>query len=311
MDVALLVLRLLLALVFAVAAVAKLADRPSFRETLAEFGVPRVLTGGGALMLPLTELVVAALLSPAATARVAAGAALALLVVFCAAVAAALARGARPACACFGSVRSTPVGRGTLARNALLGGAAAAVAIEPGAALPALSPAVVLGVALALAGWLCQELLRRHGRLLLRLDALEGAAAGLPVGAPAPRFALLDGLLARGLPVALVFTDAECGPCREAVPVLAAEQRRLAGRLAVAVISRGATQHGLDNVEVVADHDLALSYGIVGTPAAVLVSAEGRVNSRAALGLDEIVELLDRESRPPARSGVALHVQTA
>src|SRR5689334_9485583 len=175
MDVVLLVLRLLLALVFAVAGIAKLVDRDAFRRTLGEFGMPRRLTGPGAVLLPLAELAVAVLLIPGATARIGAGAALALLAVFCGAVAVALVRGVRPDCACFGSVRSAPVGRGTLGRNAFLGALAAAVTLDPGASLaPAALAAAALGLALVPVAWLCQELLRRHGRLLLRLDALEG-----------------------------------------------------------------------------------------------------------------------------------------
>jgi methylamine utilization protein MauE/AhpC/TSA family protein len=325
--VALLVLRLLLALVFAVAAIAKLADRGAFREALGEFAVPRLLIGPASVLLPLTEVAVAALLIPATTARVGAGATIALLALFCVAVGVALTRGVRPDCACFGRVRSAPVGRGTLVRNALLAAAAALVAAAPAPPLPALSPAglaaVVLGLALAPAAWLCRELLRRHGRLLLRLDALEGAPpAGLPPTAPAPRFAIdgwhggtvsLDALLADGLPLALVFVDAECRPCVEAVPELAAAQRAAAGLLTVAVVSRGATatseaawaEHGLQHVGIAPDHDLALGYGIVGTPAAVLVSAQGRVDSRVALGVEGIAELVAGatrdERRPVAR----------
>jgi uncharacterized membrane protein YphA (DoxX/SURF4 family) len=59
----LLVLRLMLAAVFAVAAVAKLADPAALRATLVRFGLPRPLEPA-AVLLPAAELAIAlALLS--------------------------------------------------------------------------------------------------------------------------------------------------------------------------------------------------------------------------------------------------------
>jgi hypothetical protein len=110
----------------------------------------------------------------------------------------------------------------------------------------------------------------------------------------------LDELLAPGLPVALVFSDADCGPCTAAVPTLAGAQREWAERLTIAVISRGVTpqseaawrEHQLERIGIVPAADLAIGYGIVGWPAAVLVSAEGLIDSGPALGIAEIEALL-------------------
>ena len=55
-----LIARLVVALVFAVAAVGKLADRGGTRQALVEFGVPASLAEPGALVLPLAELTVSA-----------------------------------------------------------------------------------------------------------------------------------------------------------------------------------------------------------------------------------------------------------
>ena len=62
MGTALLIARIGLALVFAFAAVTKLADRDRTAETLGQFGVPDRLLGAAAIALPLAELAVAALL---------------------------------------------------------------------------------------------------------------------------------------------------------------------------------------------------------------------------------------------------------
>ena len=59
-EVTLLIARLLPALVFLVASVAKLADRPGSQPAVIDFGVPTPLK----ILLPLAELAVAATLIP-------------------------------------------------------------------------------------------------------------------------------------------------------------------------------------------------------------------------------------------------------
>src|ERR1700737_3612374 len=98
MNTLLLIARLLLALVLLVAAVAKLADREGSREAVLGFGVPDALAGSVTTLLPLAELVACALLVPAATARIGAVTAAALLVSFCAGIARSIARGEAPDC---------------------------------------------------------------------------------------------------------------------------------------------------------------------------------------------------------------------
>jgi uncharacterized membrane protein YphA (DoxX/SURF4 family) len=80
--VALLGARLLLASIFAVAAIAKLDDRPGSRQAIIDFGLPSPLAGLLGLLLPLAELAVAAALVPAFTAYWGALGALALLLLF-------------------------------------------------------------------------------------------------------------------------------------------------------------------------------------------------------------------------------------
>jgi uncharacterized membrane protein YphA (DoxX/SURF4 family) len=120
MAIALLLARLLLALVFAVAGAAKLADREGSRGAVVDFGVPSALAAPLGLLLPLAELAVAATLLPASTAKWGALGALALLSVFVVGISINLARGRTPECHCFGQLHSAPVGWKTLARNVLL-----------------------------------------------------------------------------------------------------------------------------------------------------------------------------------------------
>lgn len=225
MAIVLLAARVILALVFVVAGVAKLADQPGSRRALGEFGVPALLAGPLGLILPLVELAVALALLVAATAWVGAIAALALLLLFAVGIGVSLARGRRPACHCFGQLSAGPTGWPTLIRDLIFAVLAGLVVgfgpeasgpgvlgwvadVSAGQALGALGVLVVLVLLLADA-WLMGQLFSQNGRLLLRVEALEkhlgldgaaiglngnGAAhppdAGLPIGAPAPAFRL-------------------------------------------------------------------------------------------------------------------------
>ncbi|HEX6687595.1 MAG TPA: MauE/DoxX family redox-associated membrane protein [Solirubrobacterales bacterium] len=223
--------RALLGVVFAVAGAAKLADLKGSRSALEAFGVPRRLASVGGVALPVFELAVAVGLLVPATAWWSALGAVALLLLFVAAIALSLARGREPDCHCFGQVHSAPAGPSTLLRNiGLLALAGVVVAagrdemLSPIAwagelsAVEAVFGAIALAlivVAVAQAVFLLQ-LLRQNGRILSRLESLEaqpgpglsngalraessgnggGGIQGLAVGVSAPEFELpsLDG----------------------------------------------------------------------------------------------------------------------
>lgn len=274
-----LILHIALAAVFAVAALAKLADRVGTRDTLGEFGVPAALAGVGAIALPLAEAATAALLLVPATATAGAITALSLLAAFSAAIAANLLRGRRPDCRCFGQVGGGPIGGSTLLRNACIAAlAVGAVAIEPatGGASPVawtgslsagevaiLALAIALASAAILAARLGLAILGQSGRLLLRIERLEAALAeagielpdeelgdgGLAVGKLAPGFDLqrigggkasLEDLLDAELPLVLIFGDPACGPCEALAPELARRQAAHGGELRIALLYAGA-----------------------------------------------------------------------
>src|SRR5919107_266725 len=227
MDAALLIARLVLAAVFTIAGVAKLADLKGSRQAIIEFGLPAVVASPLALLLPLGELGVGAALIPASSAWWGALGALGLLVLFVMGISINLARGRTPDCHCFGQLHSAPAGWKTLARNAVLaalagfvvwsgyegGGGAGPSALSWLGALSAaqlLSLLVGVVVLALLAGqwWFLVHLLRQNGRLLVRLEALEASIAtdgsvapsqngtpvppaeGLPVSSTAPEFSL-------------------------------------------------------------------------------------------------------------------------
>jgi methylamine utilization protein MauE len=113
-----LVARLLLAAVFAVAAVGKLARREQTEETLGKFGVGAGLRSPLAIALPLAELAIAVGLLPAVSAPWAGVAAFLLLSAFTVGVARILRGEEEVECNCFGSLAPSRVSGWTLARNA-------------------------------------------------------------------------------------------------------------------------------------------------------------------------------------------------
>jgi len=265
MATALLIARLLLAAVFLVAGLAKLADLAGSRQALRDFGVPGVLAHPFGLLLPLAELVVAVALVPSTIAWWGALGALALLLLFVIGIAFNLARGRTPDCHCFGQLHSAPAGWPTLIRNLVLAAVAGFVvgfgwsSPDPGlfdwfAALSVPQRIEVFAGVLVFAlllggGWLLFQVMAQQGRLLLRLEALEAqmtgvdqasvpsagaATVGLPVGTSAPSFALstltgemltLHALRALGKPIVLLFSAPGCGPCNALLPAIGLRQR--------------------------------------------------------------------------------------
>jgi thiol-disulfide isomerase/thioredoxin/uncharacterized membrane protein YphA (DoxX/SURF4 family) len=348
-----LVARLVLAAVFAVAGATKLADREATRRAVTDFGAPERLSGLLAIVIPLTELTAAFLLVPPVTAVAGAVGALALLLLFSAAIAWNLAHGRAPECNCFGQLHSAPTGWATLARN----GALAAIALlalvgsvrDPSWSAPAglgdLGTAELAAIALGavsivlLVGgaFAVVSLLRSYGRVLVRLERLEAAVSqagielgdddeqpevGLEPGTAAPTFSArspagdavtLDGLLAAGVPLLLVFTSEACGACRPLLPRVAEWQREHADQLTTAVVvdrvsHELATSNG-DLAHVLVDGDLRVStaFGTNGTPSAVLIAPDGTIASWVASGSEWIERLVnDALDPPPAERGLPI-----
>jgi peroxiredoxin/uncharacterized membrane protein YphA (DoxX/SURF4 family) len=345
MDAALLIARLLLAAVFALAGVAKLSDRKGSRQAIIDFGLPAPLASPLAVLVPLAELAIAAALIPAFSARWGAVGALGLLLLFVLGISINLARGRKPECHCFGQLHSAPAGWKTLARNGVLVAVAAFVVWEGtrgGGARPSalswlgdlsatqlvalLLGVVVLGILLG-QWWFLMHLVRQNGRLLTRIEALEGffeaggappspngepttqAPEGLPVGDDAPGFALrglhgerltLGSLRSVSKPVMLLFTDPGCGPCNALLPEVGRWQQEHQQKLTLALISRGeveenktkAQEHGLKYVVLQKDWEVSESYAVGGTPSAVLIAPDGKVASSVAGGAEGIRGLL-------------------
>ena len=173
-----------------------------------------------------------------------------------------------------------------------------------------------------------------RGRLLLQVEALETRlaetheipdedellAAGLPVGSPAPDFALpdLDGTERpleewRGRRLVLVFFDPDCRFSMELLPRLAALLAEPApGSPAVVVVATGsheriralAAEHALSCTVLLQDVDeVNRLFVIPGTPVAYPVDEDGWIAGPLAVGPEAVLALADGR---PAGSGTGL-----
>lgn len=329
MGAILLIVRLGLSAVFAVAAAGKLLDRRGTVGSLTSFGVPSSMLAFVSVALPVVELAIAAALIPTASAPWAALAAALLLAVFSVAVARVLARGDQVDCNCFGSLSAQPVGRLTLVRNLVLIAAALFVAVAgwddagtsaigwlgdlDGTETALVAVAAALGVATLVNFAFSWQLLKQNGRLIAELgelrDRVDGRGPRSRIGQPASDFDLpsLEGdritlaeLLAERRGLTIVFSDPACGACDPLLPAVGRLQRDQGNRSPVVVISRGtaadnlvkASEHGLTTVLLEEEFQLARSLGVNGMPGAIMLDVEGRIADVPAMGTEAVAELL-------------------
>ncbi len=321
--------RILLAVVFALAAAGKLANRPRTAQTLEEFGVPEGARPFVVWALPIAELAIAICLIPASTAAWAALAAALLLAAFTVAVARVLARGEEVDCNCFGSLGPSRITPWTAVRNVALLLVAIAVAIAaqsdpgPGAVAwisdldTAGAAVLVAGIAVALAAlnfafsW---QLMRQNGRLLneiegLRIGAVHEGRAAPQAGDFAPDFELpaLDGgslslerILSVGRGAAILVTDPGCGACQPLLPEVGRLQNDPGLAVPFVVISRGsfednyakAEEHGLGPVLLEEEFEVSRALGSHGAPGLIQLDPDGRHIAKPAMGNERVGEAL-------------------
>jgi peroxiredoxin len=171
--------------------------------------------------------------------------------------------------------------------------------------------------------WLVFQLIRQNGRILLRLEAMEGLLkstweaparpAGLQFGSAAPQFELpdLDGgrqALAqfRGRQVAAIFFNPRCGFCSKMLPDLAALMAEASGggskdRPLPLVITTG---DAAANRKLFDEHkvscpvllqekgEVAAQYRARGTPTGYLIDAEGKIASDLTVGAPDLLGLI-------------------
>jgi peroxiredoxin len=179
----------------------------------------------------------------------------------------------------------------------------------------------VLLLAVVLLAWLLVQVLRQQGRLLLRIEALEGATSipetpdgdpargGLPLATAFPPFRLPDlggkdvGLEELKTRVLLVHWSPECGFCREIATDLARLQEDLQRRKTeLVLVSYGSPEsnralaeaHGLHcTVLLQPDGETIEGFARMGTPAAYLLDDRGRIAKPVAVGARDVPKLAE------------------
>lgn len=319
---------LVLAMVFAIAAAAKIRDREHARQSLVTFGVPQAWAGAALALLVVLEASAAALLLYSPTRLLGAAVAAIALSVFTLAIGWQLLRGKQVSCACFGALSEAPVGWRSIVRNGLLLGFALALLALPAASATPTLPSGIAPLTLLALAWLAFSsawlvlLTRQNGRLILRLEQLEGhsdaptplsPAAPLQLGAIVPPLGLRDrrGRMVdlqqlRGSSLLLLFLDSNCTHCSQVL----AQLRMVQPGDTTLVIIRDTEMlpHALPP-EILVLHDPAWStmtlFQLRGTPAAVLVDADGRMAERAVHGTSAVLAAIEHATTREVRHELA------
>ncbi len=283
----LLLIRIILSVVFAMAGIGKLLDLSGAEKSVKNFGVPEKLAKSFAIALPVGELLLAFLLLFTNVSWLGALGGAVLLAVFIAAMIRQMRLGNAPDCHCFGAIHSEPVSKKSLTRNLVLALLALILVFSgwknQGLSFAELTDQIALelifGLALtALLGaaiFYLKKISEQQSELTRRIEVLDVAAregvettradfvppaSGLPIGAPAPDFVLpgLDGremsfenLLSFAKPFVLIFVSPSCNPCAALLPELINWQNQLRDKLEIVFISSGDPQRNLDKFESV------------------------------------------------------------
>ncbi len=273
MEIVLLLIRLFLFGVFALAGIGKLLDLPGSERAVKAFGVPDSLAKPVSIGLPIFELVLAFAFLTVATSWFAAVAAVLLISVFLGGMIYQIAQGNAPDCHCFGQIHSEPVGKSSLIRNGVFAVLALFLAIQ-GSASQGASLAgndsgmssfilVLILAGLAVGIYFLKMILDQQGEIMKRLDVLEiisrdggqverveavPPTEGLAIGSPFPEFALtsLDGktitrthLFASSRSKLFFFVSPDCGPCKALYPEIRKWQQEFGDRLDMVFVTTG------------------------------------------------------------------------
>jgi methylamine utilization protein MauE/AhpC/TSA family protein len=153
-------------------------------------------------------------------------------------------------------------------------------------------------------------------------SGVPASVTGPGIGSAAPDFRLDDlaagtlslrGILSAGDRVMLAFVDMRCGECVMLIRHLAGWQRRQVPGLTIAVVAAGersatvtkATQHRLERVGHDPDRTAFGAFGVLRTPAAVLLDPDGTVRSPViygTAGISSLVAGLSARARTTAQA---------
>jgi thiol-disulfide isomerase/thioredoxin/uncharacterized membrane protein YphA (DoxX/SURF4 family) len=341
MEIVLLLIRIVLFAIFALAGIGKLLDLKGSEKAVKDFGTPEEYAKFFAVALPFAEIVFAICLLFVETSWTGAIGAMILLLTFIGGMIWQLAQGNAPDCHCFGAIHSEPVSRKSLIRNIVFAvlafvlilsgrnnqGASIfdSAANSEGNFMSLITGLATVGL-LAVVVFYLKKISEQQTQIMRRIEILEVTALdggrevlredvkpptnGLPIGAPAPDFALPDingkqtsfeNLLMQTKPMLFLFVSPTCKPCAALLPEIETWQAELKGKLNFIFVSSGNVKDNLDKfagetlkqILLQNDREVALQFGAEWTPTAVLVNNDGTIASRAAVGDKAIRELVE------------------
>ena len=293
MEIVLLIVRLVLFGVFALAAIGKFLDLKGAERAVRDFGTPDELAKPLAIALPFAEIVFAFCFLFPTTAWVGALGGLILLASFTAAMAWQIAKGQAPDCHCFGQIHSEPVSRKTLVRNIIFSFLALFLVVQgrdgqgmeltssSNDAMSILLISLVLALSAAALLYL-KRILDNQSEILKRIELLEVLSRdgtpvdrsdaghpldGLPIGAQFPEFELattagenvsLKTLQGSGRGSVLLFVSPTCEPCRALLPDMERWEAELGGRVNFVLISSGTPEANREKFAGVFENDVVL-----------------------------------------------------
>ncbi len=288
MEVVLLLIRLILFAVFALAAVGKFLDPKGSEKAVKDFGTPDEFAKAFAIALPFAEIVFAFCFLFVSLSWLGAIGGLILLLTFTGGMLWQMAQGNAPDCHCFGQIHSEPIGPKSLVRNIILsllalfliaqGRDGQGYSLTDGGSGTMQLILIFLVLALvAVVLFYLNKVLENQKEILRRIDLLEVLSRdgvplersdagnphdGLPIGAPFPSFELTDTsnksaslstVLKNGLPSLFFFASPTCEPCKALLPELERWEAELGDRVSFVLFSSGTSEANAGKFAVFSD----------------------------------------------------------
>jgi peroxiredoxin/uncharacterized membrane protein YphA (DoxX/SURF4 family) len=281
MEAVLLIIRLLLFAILAIAGVGKLLDREGSEKAVKAFGTPDSLVKTFAFLLPIGELIFGFCLLFVSFSWIGAAGALLLLVTFIGGMLIQMIKGEAPDCHCFGQIHSEPVGPKSLIRNIAIAILPIVLLIsgrpnqgfalgESDAAIASNTVLATVVIAVFVGAVYLRRLAKENAVLKRQLDLIEMLETGgtlverdeagdptdsLPIGAPFPDFTLpdtagkfvtFDHLIADPVPKLFLFVGPDCRPCKAMLDEFAEWKREFDGKVRLVFVSKGGVAENLE-----------------------------------------------------------------